>query len=312
MAKRHAASCWWRIAIIVAASLCFTTLALPFSPVHRPHRASLVPAITGAPASINKDSLPGIKINSNLAEASLSQFADLDARLQSEYGAVLKALNGVVIPPQEIFSSQEEVAQWQASVPISGGDYILQTAAAEALKAAREEAREQGLDITPRDTDAAARDYAYTVKLWMSRVNPGLDHWVKKGRLDSAEAERIRALPSREQTAAILQLEEQGMFFSKDFSKSILCSVAPPGTSQHLALLAFDVKEHQDSRVRAILARHGWHQTVQRDEPHFTYLGANASELPALGLVRKVVDRRIYWLPVSETIDDSIKLVSRR
>jgi len=268
--------------------------------------------MTVVPASLKKDLKQEGKTDINHVPKPSSQFIDLDARLQSEYGAVLKAQNGVVLPPRGMFSSDEEVAHWRANVEISGGDYVLQTAAAEALSAAREEARKQGLDITPRDTDAAARDYAYTVELWMSRVNPGLEHWVKKGRLNSAEAERIRILPSREQTVAILQLEERGMFFSKDFSKSILCSVAPPGASQHLALLAFDVKEHQDPRVREILARHGWYQTVQHDEPHFTYLGAGTSELQALGLVRKVAGQRVYWLPVPAVLDHSRELVASR
>jgi hypothetical protein len=312
MAKKNGASGWWRVAIIVAATLCFTTMALPFSRVHLPHRTKFVAVETGAPVSIEKDSHPATTIKTNFTDASLSQFADLDARMQSEYGAVLQAQNGVVIPPREMFSSDEEVAQWQANVATSGGDYFLQTAAAEALNAARDEARKQGLDITPRDTDAAARDYAYTVELWMSRVNPALDHWIKKGKLNSAEAERIRSLSPREQTVMILQLEKRGMFFSKDFSKSILCSVAPPGASQHLALLAFDVKEHQDPRVREILVRHGWYQTVLHDEPHFTYLGADASELPALGLIRKTVGHRVYWIPTPVVPDDSTGLVARR
>jgi hypothetical protein len=311
MAKRNAA-CWRRIATIVTASLCFTTLALPFSRVRLPHRTKFVPVVTAAPVSIKKEPHPAIIIKTNFTEPSLSQFANLNARLQSEYGAVFKAQKGVVLPPREMFSADEEVAQWQANVKTSGEDYILQTAAAEALSAARAEARKQGLDITPRDTDAAARDYAYTVELWMSRVNPGLDHWVTKGRLDSAEAERIRILPSRKQTVAILQLEERGMFFSKDFSKSILCSVAPPGASQHLALLAFDVKEHQDPRVREILARHGWYQTVQHDEPHFTYLGAGTSELQALGLIRKVAGQRVYWVPAPAVLDHSRELAASR
>jgi len=305
MAKRNAASCGWRIATIVAASLCFTTLALPFSAAHLPHRSKAV-------LVIKEDRKPAIKPDENFTGASLSEFADLDARVQSEYGAVLKAQNGVVVPPREMFSSDEEVAHRQANVAISGEDYILQTAAAGALNAAREEARKQGLDIAPRDADAAARDYAYTVELWMSRVNPGLDHWVKKGKLNSAEAERVRSLPSRKQTVAILQLEEQGMFFSKDFSKSILCSVAPPGASQHLALLAFDVKEHQDLRVREILARHGWYQTVLRDEPHFTYLGVPQSQLPGLGLVRKTINSRIYWVPLPPSLDNSMQVVASR
>ena len=218
MAKGCGKSCWWRVAAIVAATLCFTTLALPFSPMRRPHRAKLV-STTVAPALVKAD----LPLVTKPTEVSFPQLTDLDARLQFEYGAVLKAQNGVVLPPHETFSSDQEVTQWQVNVETSGGEYVLQTAAAEALNSARDEARMQGLDITPGDTDAAGRDYAYTVKLWMSRVNPGLDHWVKKDRLDPAEAERIRALPSRQQTVAVLQLEEQGMFMSKDFSKSILC-----------------------------------------------------------------------------------------
>jgi hypothetical protein len=87
------------------------------------------------------------------------------------------------------------------------------------------------------------------------------------------------------------------MFFNLDFSRSILSSVAPPGASQHLALLAFDVKEHEDARVRAILERHGWFQTVAHDRPHFTYLGVARSQLESLGLSRIVEGRREYWVP---------------
>ena len=316
MANRNRASWLWRLAATVAASLCFTTLALPFSPMHLPHRAKLITAVKVGPVSVKQNSDSAVNTDVNLAEApqTSQQFDDLNARLLLEYGAVLKAQNGVVLPPSAMFSSDEQVVRWQAKLETSRGDYVLQTAAAEALNAARIDARAQGLDITPRDTDAAARDYAYTVKLWMSRVNPGLNHWVKKGRLDSSEAEPIRVLSSPEQTVAILQLEEQGMFFNKDFSKSILGSVAPPGASQHLALLAFDVKEHQDPRVREILAWHGWYQTVQRDEPHFTYLGVSSSELPSLGLMRITTGGRQYWIPPTATATEAMPtdLVAQR
>jgi hypothetical protein len=46
----------------------------------------------------------------------------------------------------------------------------------------------------------------------------------------------------------------EGMYFSLDFSKSILSSVAPPGASQHLALLAFDVKEHEDAKAEVTIS----------------------------------------------------------
>jgi hypothetical protein len=210
-----------------------------------------------------------------------------------------------------MFSSEEEVGAWQAGVPKNDGDYVLQTPAHDALAAARKEARSLGLDISPGDVDAAARNYAHTIELWHNRVEPGLDHWVSLGRLDPAEAERIRALSGRDQTVAILELEKLGMFFSKDFTKSILSSVAPPGTSQHLALLAFDVKEHRNARVRAILERHGWYQTVYNDEPHFTYLGMSKRDVEALGLKPVVSRGRRYWV-MPETDAPATELLAQR
>jgi hypothetical protein len=222
---------------------------------------------------------------------------ELDARLLSEYGAVQMAQGGVVLPPGALFDSGEDVADWQSRVPVARGEPALQTAAAAALGAAREEAMAHGLTISPRGPDAAARSYQDTVELWRSRVAPGLEHWVNKGRLTRQEADGIRSLPVRDQVAKILDLESEGTYFSLGFSKSILTSVAPPGASQHLALLAFDVKEHADSRVRVILERHGWFQTVVSDCPHFTYLGVAKSRLSSLALTRIVAGDREYWVP---------------
>jgi hypothetical protein len=73
--------------------------------------------------------------------------------------------------------------------------------------------------------------------------------------LSQEEADQVRSLPVKEQVTAIVQLESEGMYFTLDFSKSILLSVATPGASPYLALLAFEVKEHADARVRAILER---------------------------------------------------------
>ena len=104
-------------------------------------------------------------------------------------------------------------------------------------------------------------------------------------------------MPDREQASAILKLEGRGLYFSKDFSKSILYSVAIPGASQHLALLAFDVKEHANPTVRSILERHGWFQTVKSDLPHFSYLGVSTNELPSLGLKLVREGGRVFWIP---------------
>lgn len=84
---------------------------------------------------------------------------------------------------------------------------------------------------------------------------------------------------------------------SKDHSKSILYSVAPPGGSQHLSLLALDVKEHDNATVRAILAQYGWFQTVISDLPHFTYLGVEEQELSSLGLKVVALEGKYFWVP---------------
>ena len=226
----------------------------------------------------------------------------LSLRLLKEYGALFVARGGVVLPPVVIFPDQNAVAHWQSNLSIEQAELAgvlvrLQSAAMRALMKAREEAFQTHVDILPRGPDAAQRGYAQTLELWRSRINPGLLHWVDKGLLSAAEAERIRKLPAREQAPEILELEERGLYFSKDFSKSVLLSVAPPGASQHLSLLAFDVKEHDDLVVRLILEHHGWFQTVRSDLPHFTYLGAHKQLLPSLGLKMVKSGDRVFWIP---------------
>ena len=224
-------------------------------------------------------------------------------RLLVEYGAMYVAAESVRLPSVCVFRSARAVEEFQAAVEsraavIGGVTVELQPAALEALLAARAEAQAAGLDITPRGgAEAARRGYEDTLRLWASRVEPALDHWLAGGCLPAAEAARVRALAPAEQIAAVLELEERGLFCSKDFSKSILYSVAAPGASQHLALVAFDVTEFTNAEVRATLARHGWFQTVQRDLPHFTFLGVREEELPGLGLRRHDADGQIFWLP---------------
>ncbi len=226
-------------------------------------------------------------------------------RILNEYGAVFVAAAGVLPPPVCIFTGAEEVETFQRAAQVEarelGGVLIeLQPAAMRALLAAREEAVASGLDITPRDgSESARRGYADTVRLWNSRLLPALEHWRAQGRLTDEEVERVRRLPVREQVGAVLELERVGVYFSKDFSKSILYSVAAPGASQHLSLLAFDAAEYADVRVRAVLARHGWFRTVRSDCPHFTYLGLPESRLPAHGLKKVKTSDGEFWVPNS-------------
>ncbi len=159
------------------------------------------------------------------------------------------------------------------------------------------EAGSRNLTITPRDRDSARRSYGETVDLWASRVDPALQHWIIRGRLSQEEAIRIKSLTPFQQVSEIFKLEAKGIYFAKDLSKSIIYSVAPPGTSQHLAMLAFDVQEHGSENVREILARHGWFQTVISDLPHFTFLGVPERKLAGLGLKMINDGGRRFWVP---------------
>jgi hypothetical protein len=224
-------------------------------------------------------------------------------RVLKDYGAMFVASMKVTPPSVCVFTSEEQVAKFQdetgfASETIKGEQIELQAEAMKALLQARAEANKRGLEITPRDgSEAARRNYDDSVRLWNTRFLPALQHWVGKGRLTAEEAARLRSLPLHEQVSEVLELENQQIYFSKDLSKSILYSIAAPGTSQHIAMLAFDVTEFQNSRIRDLLAKHGWFQTVKSDLPHFTFLGLKESELPSHGLKSVVVEGQKFWIP---------------
>jgi hypothetical protein len=228
-------------------------------------------------------------------------------RVLEDYGAMFLASDEVLPPPVCMFTSEDEVLTFQErarpTAAIIGGARIeLQPAAMNALQAAREEARAAKLDITPRGgEEAARRGYDDTLRLWNTRFLPALAYWNGRGRLSREQVAHLKTLPLRDQVREVLELEKEGIFFSKDFSKSILYSIAAPGTSQHIAMLALDVDQFADSRVRQILARHGWFQTVKSDLPHFTYLGLEEKDLPSRGLRSVVVGKQLFWIPnVSE------------
>lgn len=227
---------------------------------------------------------------------------EVGRKLLKEYGSVFVAKGGVTPPSTVVFKDEMEVVAFQKSaaserVLIGGVSVELQATALKALKEAISEAGQNNISITPRGTDASKRSYQDTVGLWESRVNPALAHWSGNGRISAADAQRIRSLSPYEQVPEVFKLEAQGIYFSKDLSKSIIYSVAPPGSSQHLSMLALDVTENENSQVRSILAKHGWFQTVVSDLPHFTFLGVTESELPKLGLKKTVSGGRNFWVP---------------
>lgn len=224
-------------------------------------------------------------------------------RVLEDYGAIFVASKKIVPPPVCVFTSEEQVAKFQRDAGFAGetinNELIeLQPGAMKALLKARQEANKETLDITPRDgSEAARRNYDDSVRLWNTRFLPALAHWIGKGKLTDDQAQHLRSLSLHDQVAAVLELEKSEIYFSKDLSKSILYSIAAPGTSQHIAMLAFDVMEFQNPRVRQLLAKHGWFQTVRSDLPHFTFLGLKESDLPKHGLKSVVVDGQTFWIP---------------
>jgi hypothetical protein len=224
-------------------------------------------------------------------------------RILEEYGAVFVANKKVKPPPVCVFTTEEQVTKFQDDAGFKA-EYMaydtieLQPEALKHLLKAREEAQKEGLDITPRDgAEAARRNYEDSVRLWNSRFDPALDYWLSQGRISADEVARLRALPLSQQIAEVLELEKQGIYFSKDLSKSILYSIAAPGTSQHIHMLAFDVNEFENPRVREIMAKHGWFQTVLSDLPHFTFLGLKEKDLPKHGLRSVEANGQVFWIP---------------
>lgn len=275
---------------------------------------SAIIAPTYTIGKINKyseEQINGYKMNPVFEKALHTNHISYDAndkitmRILCDYGAVF--LTQAVAPPFIIFPDETAVTKWQSSVnsekkTISGINIQLQTPAMKALIEAQVAAQKENLSISPDGTTAASRSYASTAKLWLSRVEPGLTYHVRQKHISATEAEAIRKLSPREQIPKILDLEGKGYYFSKSLDKSILYSVAAVGTSQHISMLALDVAQHTNPKVRAILARFGWFQTVSSDQPHFTYLGVSEDKLPLLGLKKVTNGGRIYWVPDIEII----------
>ena len=224
-------------------------------------------------------------------------------RVLHDYGAMFVGTQDVLPPPLCVFINEDQVARFQSEAGFTAaniGEAVieLQPAAMAALLQARAAAHAEGLEISPRDgAEAARRSYADTVRLWNSRFLPALEHWTRVDRLSAQQAESLRSLPIPEQVPEVLELEQEGIFFSKDLSKSVLYSIAAPGTSQHIAMLAFDANEFHEPRVRELLAQHGWFQTVLSDLPHFTFLGLAAEELPGRGLKSVAAEGQTFWIP---------------
>ncbi|MDX1920015.1 MAG: D-alanyl-D-alanine carboxypeptidase family protein [Candidatus Caenarcaniphilales bacterium] len=229
---------------------------------------------------------------------------EIHYRILKEYGALWTGSDPEVkFPPKLIFESEADTLSYQENLQldsVSGNNCRLQKAALSQLNKAQSEAAALKLKITPRGSDSCLRSYKTTYDLWLSRLEPNLNYYVSNKKLTQAEAQKVRKAPLNKQIKMVLDLETQkGLLFDKYRQTSILNSVAAPGSSQHLSGLAFDVAEFANPQIRKILNKHGWYQTVENDQPHFTYLGVqnNEENLKNYGLVKKAKGQFSFWIP---------------
>jgi len=261
------------------------------------------PDVNDPPASFYEVLHKALKKRKTNLDNICPQSDSVSRRILEEYGAIFIATRKVKTPPVCVFTSEAQVTKFQDEADyitefVSYADVELQPEAMKKLLKAREEAQKEGLDITPRDgAEAARRSFEDSMQLWDTRFLPALDYWLAQGRLTEEQVTRLKGLPLRNQVAEVLELEKTGVYFSKDLSKSILYSIAAPGASQHIAMLAFDVSEFENPRVRELLAKHGWFQTVLSDLPHFTFLGLKEKDLPKNGLKSVQADGQTFWIP---------------
>lgn len=224
-------------------------------------------------------------------------------RIFYDYGAIFVSNNGGKLPGRCIFETEAQVTVFQNGAnpqteSIGGVEITLQKPAMAALLAARRDASGKRLAITPRGGSiAGSRSFDDTLRLWNSRFYPALEYWTGRRKISRQAAEDAKSMGIQDQVAQVLEWEDDGYYFSTGFNKSILYSVAAPGASQHIFMLALDVKQFGDKNVRTILNDNGWFQTVQSDLPHFTYLGVKETELPALGLKPVTLSGHTFWIP---------------
>jgi hypothetical protein len=223
-------------------------------------------------------------------------------RVFKDYGAMFIADSSVKFPSKCVFASDDDVLAFQNTVKsttrtINGTSVTLQEAAMKAFEAARAEGAKRNVNITARGATSSKRSYADTARIWKSRFDPALKYWIGKGKIKPADAEKARNMATIDQVAQVMKWEEDKIWFSTRFNYSIFSSVAAPGTSQHLSMIALDVEQFANKDAKAILNKHGWFQTIIDDTPHFTYLGHAENDLPKYGLRAETRDGVKFWIP---------------
>lgn len=224
-------------------------------------------------------------------------------RVFDEYGAVFVVKEPAKFPDRCIFNDTADVDRFQHSLKtksalIGGVAIELQEAAMDSLIEVQKDAEALDLRITPLDgAIAGKRSYNDTVRIWNTRFQRALDHWVQVGKISEDDAVAVRNMNISQQVDRVMAWESAGLYFSTDFSRSIFSSTAPPGTSQHLTMLAIDIVEHNDPMVVSLLAGRGWYRTVLNDATHFTFIGVPESELPNRGLKPVMRGGYKFWIP---------------
>ena len=285
----------------------FPVMVLLLLALSRPERGDAQPPLSTPPVYfevLEKRLAPA----SSAGDVDLEKFCPISTdiiamRVLQSYGSVFVARDTIKLPETCVARGDGEIRKFQqkiekTSLEVHGIQLEFQTPAATALQSSMDEAAMLGLQITPLDgAIAGGRSYGDTLMLWNSRVFPALEFWIRRGRLSPDSRDEIGRLDLHKKIEKILDWESQGIYFSTDRSRSILTSTAPPGTSQHLYLVAFDVTEFWNPQVRSILNRNGWFQTVIDDPAHFTYLGFSEADLPSRGLIAVAKGGYQYWAP---------------
>jgi hypothetical protein len=228
----------------------------------------------------------------------------VERRIFKEYGAVFLNNDAAVKMPNRCrFKDEEEVSAYQENLKTSRkivGERVieLQQPAMDALLKAIDKAGA----ITPKGNNPARRSFAAVQSSWDGTVKDGAGYWMananaKGKKLSAGDAKKLNSQTGEAQIKRVFELEDEGFFFHPDRTRSIAVYTAIPGASQHLLMLALDVVEYAEKKVRDALAENGWFQTVYRDRPHFTYLGLKQSELPSLGLKTEKYEGREFWIP---------------
>jgi len=228
---------------------------------------------------------------------------EMAKRVFNEYGAVFVVKEPSKFPDRCVFVDTADVDRFQRSVKtksalIGGVSIELQEAAMDSLIEIAKDAEALDLKITPLDgAIAGKRSYNDTVRIWNTRFQRALDHWVQLGKISEDDAAAVRNVNIERQVERVMAWEAAGLYFSTDFAHSIFSSTAPPGTSQHLSMLAIDIVEHNNPMIVSLLASRGWYRTVLNDATHFTFIGVPESELPNRGLKPVMRGSYKFWIP---------------